>query len=475
MKLKEFSRRDFLKGSLSTLALASVPGRHAFGQTTIGTRLEWNDFKTTSAYGSYMNAIAAMRANTNASDRRSWIYWSNIHQSSCPHGIPYFLAWHRGYLHTFQETVREVSGNSSLVVPYWDYYKNANLPSEFTDPASPLYVTGRVNSNVASALSLIPFAARYKNFQRGLTDAFETAVEYRPHGSFHNIIGGYMAKLNSPMDPVFWFHHGQIDRLWAAWVAAGGGRQMPPITDAYWSGNYTYASSTLPRNRAYDTQTYLRYTYTDLRLPTSLPPSAQLGKIVRVQATPSGSNSRRPPTGLFTNVPPQTVGNRRVVGGVQGIVLDEKSVSALIPLDPQDSKSVEAIADISADMPSNARGAGSVKRYKSLKVALTGTRVTPSGSMGGFYYEVYLNLPDGSDSLDEQYLIGTFGPFEVDSAQQHGGQLIFPATRALQRASRKQLTHLTVSFVRVNGQNSPSGPALVIHELRGELSDDAVE
>lgn len=475
MQSKEFRRRDFLKGSLSTLALISIPGRQAFGQTTIGTRLEWNDFKTTPAYGSYMTAIAAMRANTNSADRRSWVYWSNIHQSSCPHGVAYFLAWHRGYLHTFQETVREVSGNSSLVIPYWDYYKNANLPPEFTDPASPLYVTGRVNSNVSSALSLIPFASRYRNFQRGLPDAFEPAIEYRPHGSFHNIIGGYMARLNSPMDPIFWFHHGQIDRLWAAWVAAGAGRQMPPMTDSYWSGNFTYASSTLPRNRTYDTQTYLRYRYTDLLMPTSLPPSAQRGKIIRAQATPGSGIARRPPTGLFTNTPPQNVGNRRSLGGVQSIVLDEKSVSALIPLDPQDSKSVEAVIDVSGSGNAGAgRGIGN-GRYKSLQVTLTGVRTTPAGANGGYYYEVYLNLPDGSNVLDEELLIGTFGPFEVDSAQQHGGQLIFPATRALVRGARNQPSHLTISFVRVNGPNSPSGPVLVIHELRAELSEDAAQ
>lgn len=471
MTPRDFNRRDFLKGSLSTLALSSFPAHSVFSQTTIGTRLEWTEFKTTPDYSAFMNAIAAMRANTNSADRRSWIYWSNIHQSSCPHGVPYFLAWHRGYLHTFQQTVREVSGNSNLIVPYWDYYKNANLPPEFTDPTSPLYVSGRVNTNVASALSMSPFSTRYKNFQRGLVDAFEPVIENKPHGTFHNIIGGFMARLNAPMDPVFWFHHGQIDRLWASWVVAGAGRTMPPFTDPYWSGNFTYGSSTLPRNQTYDTQTYLRYTYNDLKFPTSLP-TAQRGRIIRAQATPGGGTSRRPPTGMFTNTPPQDVGNRRSVGGVQGVVLDEKSVSALIPLEAADITSVETIAAASADSQSG-RGSGGAQRFRSLQVTLSGARVTPAGANGGFYYDVYLNLPDGADVLDEQYLIGSFGAFEIDSAQQHGGQLIFPATRALRSNASGRFTHLTLSFVRVSGPNSPSGPAIVIHEMRIELSNDA--
>lgn len=36
------------------------------------------------------------------------------------------------------------------------------------------------------------------------------------------------------LDPVFWLHHANIDRLWEVWLRQGGGRTNP--TDASWLG-----------------------------------------------------------------------------------------------------------------------------------------------------------------------------------------------------------------------------------------------
>jgi tyrosinase len=37
--------------------------------------------------------------------------------------------------------------------------------------------------------------------------------------------------LTAPTDPVFWMHHCEIDRIWAAWQAANPG-QHPPLAGA---------------------------------------------------------------------------------------------------------------------------------------------------------------------------------------------------------------------------------------------------
>jgi tyrosinase len=37
-------------------------------------------------------------------------------------------------------------------------------------------------------------------------------------------------------DPIFFLHHANIDRLWNAWLAQGGGRE-DPLSDATWKGN----------------------------------------------------------------------------------------------------------------------------------------------------------------------------------------------------------------------------------------------
>ena len=48
-------------------------------------------------------------------------------------------------------------------------------------------------------------------------DSFTRALETRPHNRGHVWISGDMARLVSPQDPAFWFHHAQIDRIWHLW------------------------------------------------------------------------------------------------------------------------------------------------------------------------------------------------------------------------------------------------------------------
>lgn len=473
---RSFTRRTFLKGSISGAALASLPGGLAWAQTALN-RPEWHDFKLTSDYASFIDAIRTMRANTNASDRTSWAYWSNIHGTSCPHSKPYFLAWHRGYLHLFQETLRTVSGNNQLMVPYWDYYKNPVLPPEFSDPASgnPLYVSGRVNTNVRSGLSLTPFSSTYKNFQRGTTNSFETSIEYKPHGSFHNLIGGVMSTMSAPTDPIFWLHHGMIDKLWASWVAAGAGRTMPPLTDPYWSGTLSFGSQlSMPRSHTYDTTSQLNYTYADLALPTSLPPAAQImPRIVRVQATVGtlGNGAGGLRVGDFAIAPPGDLGgNRRSIGGARNVRLNENSVSTAIAVGASDVEVLELTLGEGAQRQGASRSPAS---YRSVQITLNDVHTLPAGVGGGYYYDVYL-LPSNRGPED-QYLLGSFGPFEVEAAHHNGGSVSFAATQVLQRFESRGRVQLRVGFVRVNGASYPRGDVITIGTVRAELSQDPVE
>lgn len=171
------NRRTFIGTSASAAAFLSLPSL-SFGQTTSGIRLEWQQFKTTPQYASFINAVRKMKANTNATSPSSWEYWVNVHLNYCPHGIAYFLAWHRGYLYYLEQQLRIVSGDSTLSVPYWNYYKYPRIPAEFTDPTpgNPLYMP-RAGTSVYKALTLSPFGSGVWNFQRGTTNAFEPQLE----------------------------------------------------------------------------------------------------------------------------------------------------------------------------------------------------------------------------------------------------------------------------------------------------------
>ncbi|MFL6674308.1 MAG: tyrosinase family protein, partial [Massilia sp.] len=356
------TRRGFLRDALlGTLAVSMPPG--VLAQATLSKRLDWNSFKQGRDYASFMDAIKRMRANTNAADKRSWQYWTNVHVNSCPHTLPYFIAWHRGYLRLFEKQLREISGNPGLMLPYWNYYADPTIPAEFTEAAAwnPLYID-RVNTNVSQALTLTPFSSTYTHFQREPTDsfanaiAFEPSLENQPHNPVHDLIGGVMTTLQSPLDPIFWLHHANIDRLANAWTAAGGGRGLPPATDSYWNGNFSYATRlTLPRASTIDSRLNLGYFYDNEVLPNSLPPdpaapslAAVAGSAVAPAGGPGGGARAPalPPVGSFPATRTRATGaGRLALGGVSGIVLENASVSARIALDKAGVQMVQAVID----------------------------------------------------------------------------------------------------------------------------------
>jgi tyrosinase len=43
-------------------------------------------------------------------------------------------------------------------------------------------------------------------------------IEGQPHNNVHNNVGGFMGDFLSPVDPIFFMHHSNIDRLWDVWT-----------------------------------------------------------------------------------------------------------------------------------------------------------------------------------------------------------------------------------------------------------------
>jgi tyrosinase len=545
VELSSRTRRQFVKTSACALALTAIPCRTLFGQT-LSQRLDWDTFKTTSQYASFVTAIARMRSNTNASDPRSWVYWTNAHLNYCPHGIPYFLVWHRGYLYYFEQYLRTVSGNATLTLPYWDYYKNPVIPAEFTNPSSnPLYVS-RVNTNVSQALTSAPFSNTLINFPRGTINSFEPSVERKPHDPVHDIIGGVMGTMQSPQDPIFWLHHANIDRLWNAWVNAGNGRLMPASGSSYWSGTLTYGPSmTMNRSRTINTRSQLGYYYQNEGFPpiaaaparrkatqrtelaAVMPVSAAALAATQIgggtdgarapgmgwrtvaaiggalladtlQAAPDNRIAKRsvirpPVRNLPLSAQRPTDSGRLSLGGVRNVQLDETSFSTRVLLDAAAVRRIGEIVSAAKAFVGAPEGTASPPSTTA-QVVLDDVRLTDVGQNGGFYYNVYLNMPDSADSevLDERYLLGTLGNTAIQTALHHAAQhgdhargsmgsqsgsarLVFPATRLLLDATPDTLAAMTISFDRVSGDTSPSGTVITIGEVRIELSSDTLE
>jgi tyrosinase len=46
----------------------------------------------------------------------------------------------------------------------------------------------------------------------------EGLLETHPHDNVHGAVGGFMSAFMSPVDPIFYMHHSNIDRLWDVWT-----------------------------------------------------------------------------------------------------------------------------------------------------------------------------------------------------------------------------------------------------------------
>lgn len=467
------TRRGFIKGAASLATLVAFP-RIGQAQNTPGRRMEWQEFKTSDQYSSFLDAIRLMRANTRQNSASSWKYWTNTHVNYCPHGIPYFLAWHRGYLYHFERQLRVVTGNANLTVPYWDYYKNPRIPAEFLDPAkgNPLYVS-RVGTSVYNALTLSPFSSNVYNFQRGTANAFESLIESAPHNPVHDLIGNAMATMQSPLDPIFYLHHANIDRLWHAWSLPSG--KGTPYTanpysssnsNLYWSGAFTYASNLGVSRYLTYTPSWLGTSYSNNSMPTSLPQQALSSplKLVQVQTT---AMLTRPPLGQFATVAGRLIANGRLsLGGAANVALTDASFSARMPLAQDNLQMLRQVLG-TLQQPAGA--------YRSAAIVADNIMLTPAGQAGGYYFNVYLNLPEGdATAVRQRFFLGTLGAFELAAAMHHGpATLIYPATAILASLDPSELENLTVSLVRVNGENAPTESVGTIGELRVELSAQA--
>jgi tyrosinase len=198
-------------------------------------------------------------------------YWQQ-----CQHGSWYFLPWHRGYLIAFEAVIRAAvvaaNGPADWALPYWNYFKpnQDRLPPAFGSPDwpdgrgdNPLFVPQRYgprnDGNVRVLVQAINLNAlgdpRFVGPGSGGSQGFggvntgfshggntHGGVESQPHDVVHGLVGGGDPRTNLPglmsdpdtagLDPIFWLHHANIDRLWEVWRENPTSHVNP--TDANW-------------------------------------------------------------------------------------------------------------------------------------------------------------------------------------------------------------------------------------------------
>lgn len=197
-------------------------------------------------------------------------YWDQ-----CQHQSWYFAPWHRGYLIALEAQIREavisLGGPSDWSLPYWNYFGpdgEDEMPPAFAEEnlpdgsPNPLFVTARygplgngdifvpstavssgcqTNNIYTGSNAVTPFPG-FGGPDTGFSHGGGTSgnLEQDPHNLIHVIVGGRVPNTNTrglmttpaaaALDPIFYLHHCNIDRMWAAWNSAGNGNP----TDANW-------------------------------------------------------------------------------------------------------------------------------------------------------------------------------------------------------------------------------------------------
>jgi len=77
-----------------------------------------------------------------------------------------------------------------------------------------------------SAATFVALGGGVRRFPGPHRAAASGSLEQNPHNLIHGVVGGDMGGFQSPLDPLFWIHHCNIDRLWEVWLAQPG-RQNP--------------------------------------------------------------------------------------------------------------------------------------------------------------------------------------------------------------------------------------------------------
>ena len=148
-----------------------------------------------------------------------------------------FLTWHRAFLYFLERILRTLSKQEDLRLVYWDWENSEGrrLPKIYVPRDQSLFWDNRGNLDGAwwpltdDLVDVQPLLAIGDFETFGGTAAFAKPAAYRgPHANVHNNFkkvadpqapGGDMRDLRfSPRDPVFYAHHGNIDRLWSSWV-----------------------------------------------------------------------------------------------------------------------------------------------------------------------------------------------------------------------------------------------------------------
>jgi hypothetical protein len=287
---------------------------------TVNVRVDAGTFSANAAkFSKLEGAVREMmeRSTANPADPKGWLANSKAHLDFCAtpsitssnqiHFCWWFLPWHRAYLVVTERKLREIAGDSTLALPYWNWSSERRIPSLFSRQGSALAKANRFtpardlrdgevgyqpNNPVSKLLGVEALAAN--RFMAENATQISTSfggirrpnaanqygngrLEGVPHGPVHVYVGGESNSgavgdmtdfATAARDPVFFAHHGNLDRLWEIWRQKAGNRASEPSDSAFLQHKFVFTwldgkSMAISVAEALDTRK-LGYTYDSL-------------------------------------------------------------------------------------------------------------------------------------------------------------------------------------------------------------------
>ncbi len=183
------------------------------------------------------------------------------------HGNPFFYPWHRKFLSNLEKELQEY--DADIALPYWDsteQQSTSGLPwtSSFLggtgSPVSGPFSPWGIERSLGASSSL-PSSGDIDD-DRDLTPYSNhwDPAEFS-HGPPHNWVGGNMATVRSPEDPIFFLHHCFVDKWWSDWQLThpgedpyqGSGSESPGSAMAPWSTTPNDVVDSVDLDFIYDT------------------------------------------------------------------------------------------------------------------------------------------------------------------------------------------------------------------------------
>jgi hypothetical protein len=181
-------------------------------------------------------------------DPLGWQAHASNHASFCAtneyrnqvHYNWFLLPWHRGYIYSLEKKLQEAVREPHLALHYWDWTKYPRIPMHYWGADNPMNNTSRFVVpedeipydfiNIGASLRTNDFYifGGYPKVPSPQEQQRDGIAEQTYHNNIHNWIGGDMASFaNSGNDMVFTGHHGNLDRIWEAWLAYDKANKNP--------------------------------------------------------------------------------------------------------------------------------------------------------------------------------------------------------------------------------------------------------